>query len=115
VVGTAFAVGLAVLVGLPPFAMFASELSISRALANANLGWALGAALPLMVIGFASLVRNGSRMLLGPAGGGSPIAVPGSIAGALITAVILSFALGMTAGPLTDLLHTAASQLGASP
>ena len=42
-IGTAFAVGLAVLLGLPPFAMFASELSISRALSGAHLGWALGA------------------------------------------------------------------------
>ena len=34
-VGGAFIVGLAVLLGMPPFAMFASELSISRALADA--------------------------------------------------------------------------------
>ena len=36
--------GLVVLLGLPPFAMFASELSISRALAGAHLEWALGLA-----------------------------------------------------------------------
>ena len=114
-IGTAFAVGLVVLLGLPPFAMFASELSIARALAGANLGWALGAALLLMVIAFTALVRNGSRMLLGPPNANSPtIAVPGSIAAALVTGVILSVALGLTAGPLTQLLHTAASQLGIS-
>ena len=114
-IGASFAVGLAVLVGLPPFAMFASELSISRALAGAHLAWALGAALPLMVIAFAALVRHGTRMLLGPPDASSPaIAVPRSIAAALLTAVILSVALGMTAGPLTDLFHTAATQLGAS-
>ncbi|MDQ5841073.1 MAG: hydrogenase, partial [Chloroflexota bacterium] len=115
-VGTAFAVGLAVLLGLPPFAMFASELGISRALASANLGWALGAALLLIVIAFAALVRNGSRMLLGPADPASPaIAMPSSIAAALLAGVILSVALGLTAGPLSQLFHTAATQLGAVP
>ena len=115
-VGTALAVGLAVLLGLPPFAMFASELSISRALADAGLGWALGAALLLVVIAFAALVRNGGRMLLGSPPPSSPaISVPGSVAGALLAGVILSVALGMTAGPLTALFHTAATQLGAAP
>jgi len=115
-IGGAFAVGLAVLLGLPPFAMFASELSISRALASAHLGWALGAALLLVVIAFAALVRNGSRMLLGPPDPGAPtIAVPRSVAGALITGVTLSLALGLTAGPLTQLFRTAATMLGATP
>lgn len=114
--GGAFAVGLAVLLGLPPFAMFASELSISRALASAHLEWALGAALLLVVIAFAALVRNGSRMLLGPPDPGAPtIAVPRSVGGALITGVTLSLALGMTAGPLTQLFRSAATMLGATP
>jgi hydrogenase-4 component F len=112
-VGISFAVGLAVLLGLPPFAMFASELSISRALADAHLGWVLGAALLFIVIAFAALVRNGSRMLLGPPAAGSPaIAVPGSVAAALVSGIILSVALGVTAGPLLDLFQSAASQLG---
>jgi len=115
-VGITFAVGLAVLLGLPPFAMFASELSISRALAGAHLGWALGVALLLIVIAFAALVRNGSRMLLGPPDASAPaIAVPGSVAGALVTGVILSVTLGLTAGPLTQLFQTAATVLGAVP
>jgi hydrogenase-4 component F len=115
-VGASFAVGLAVLLGLPPFAMFASELSISRALAGAGLGWALGAALLLIFIAFAALVRAGSRMLLGPATPSAPaIAVPGSIVGALLAGIILSVALGLTGGPLTQLFHTAAIQLGAVP
>jgi hydrogenase-4 component F len=115
-IGGAFAVGLAVLLGLPPFAMFASELSISRALANAHLEWALGAALLLIVIAFAALVRNGSRMLLGPPDPSSPpIAAPRSVAGALLTGITLSVALGLTAGPLTQLFRSAATMLGATP
>ena len=115
VVGTSFAVGLVVLLGLPPFAMFASELSISRALAAAHLEWALGVALLLVVVAFAALVRNGARMLLGAPDPGSPaISVPRSVAGALVTGVILSLALGLTAGPFTQLFHSAATSLGAS-
>jgi hydrogenase-4 component F len=114
-IGIAFAVGLAVLLGLPPFAMFASELSISRALSGAHLQWALGAALLLVVVAFAALVRNGARMLLGPPEASSPvIAVPGSVAAALVTGVILSVAVGLTLGPLGQLFHTAATQLGGS-
>jgi hydrogenase-4 component F len=114
-IGTAFAVGLAVLLGLPPFAMFASELSISRALSGAHLQWALGGALLLVVIAFAALVRNGARMLLGPPEASSPaIAVPGSVGAALVCGVILSVALGLALGPLGQLFQTAATQLGGS-
>ena len=113
-IGTAFAVGLAVLLGLPPFAMFASELSIARALASADLGWALGIALLLIAIAFAAMVRNGSRMLFGRPDADAPvIAVPHSIAAALVTGVILSLILGLSIGPLAQLFSTAASQLGA--
>jgi hydrogenase-4 component F len=112
-IGTAFAVGLAVLLGLPPFAMFASELSISRALSGAHLPWALGGALLLVVIAFAALVRNGARMLLGPPEASSPaITVPGSVGAALVCGVILSVALGLALGPLGQLFQTAATQLG---
>jgi len=112
-IGVTFAVGLVILLGLPPFAMFASELSISRALADAGLGWVLGAALLFVVIAFAALVRNGSRMLLGTPEPGSPaIVVPRSVAAALVASVVLSLALGLTAGPLLGLFQTAATLLG---
>jgi hydrogenase-4 component F len=112
-VGVTFLVGLAILLGLPPFAMFASELSISRALAGAHLGWVLGAALLLVVVAFAALVRNGSRMLLGPPNPGSPaIAVPRSVAAALVAGVVLSLLLGLTVGPMLKLFQTAATLLG---
>jgi len=115
-VGGAFAVGLAVLLGLPPFAMFASELSISRALANVHLEGVLGVALLLVVIAFAAMARNGARMLLGPPAEGAPtIGTPRSVGGALIIGIILSVALGLTAGPLTDVFRHAATMLGATP
>ena len=58
-VGGSFAVGLIVLLGLPPFAMFASELAIARSLADARLAWVLAAGMVLIAIAFAALVRNG--------------------------------------------------------
>ena len=66
-IGVSFAAGLIVLLGLPPFAMFASELAIARSLADARLTWVLAAGMLLIAIAFAALVRNASRMLLGPA------------------------------------------------
>ncbi|MGH3642241.1 MAG: proton-conducting transporter membrane subunit [Mycobacterium sp.] len=114
-IGATFAIGMLVLVGLPPFAMFASELAIARALADARLAWVLAATLLLIVIAFAALVRNTGQILLGEPTAESPsIRVPATVASALLVGVAASFALGVTAGPLTELFHTAAEQLGAS-
>lgn len=114
-VGGAFAVGIAVLAGLPPFAMFASEISIARALADAGLTWVLAVTLLLIVIGFAALIGNGGRVLLGrPDPGAPPIVAPVSVAAALVTGIVVSAVLGATAGPLVGLFETAATQVGAS-
>ncbi|HYO05225.1 MAG TPA: proton-conducting transporter membrane subunit [Mycobacterium sp.] len=112
-IGASFAIGVLVLLGLPPFAMFASELTMARALADARLGWALAAVLLLIVIAFAALVRNSAKMLLGDPVAGSPsIGVPVTVASSLLIGVTACFALGVTAGPLTALFNTAAEQLG---
>jgi hydrogenase-4 component F len=112
-IGVSFAIGMLVLLGLPPFAMFASELSIARAMADARLAWALGVVLLLIVIAFAALARNSGRMLLGEPAAGSPtIGVPVTVAGALLVGVAACVVLGVTAGPLTTLFSTAAGQLG---
>jgi hydrogenase-4 component F len=66
-----------------------------------------------VVVAFAALVRNGSRMLLGPPTPGSPaIAVPRSVAAALVAGVVLSLLLGLTVGPMLELFQTAATMLG---
>jgi hydrogenase-4 component F len=112
-IGASFAVGMLVLLGSPPFAMFASELTIARALADARLGWVLAAVLLLILVAFAALVRNSGTMLLGEPAVGSPaIGAPVAVAGALLIGVAACFALGVTAGPLTGLFNTAAEQLG---
>ncbi|MEG8184556.1 hydrogenase [Nocardia terpenica] len=109
---TTVTVGVAVLVGLPPFAMFASELAIARSLTDARLAWALGIALVLIAVAFAALVRNTSRILLGGTAAGAPaIVVPATTTAALVVGVVVSVVLGVTAGPLTDLFTNSAGQV----
>ena len=114
-IGASFAVGMIVLLGLPPFAMFASELSIARSLADARLAWALAVVLGLIVVAFAALVSKSGRLLLGTPDGDAPtITVPATVAAALVIGIVASAALGVTAGPLAGLFSTAAGQLGAT-
>ena len=114
VIGFSFAVGMIVLLGLPPFAMFASELAIARSLADARLAWVLAVAVLLMAVAFTALVRNSARILLGAAPGAAPaITVPATVAAALLVGVAASLALGVSAGPLTDVFTTAATHVGA--
>ncbi|KKC02612.1 proton-conducting transporter membrane subunit [Mycobacterium nebraskense] len=111
-IGVSFAVGVIVLLGLPPFAMFASELAIGRSLADARLTWALAAGMLLVAVAFAALARNSGRILLGGATTAPEIAVPRTVAAALLVGIAASIALGVTAGPLTGLFTTAASEVG---
>jgi hydrogenase-4 component F len=114
-VGVSFAVGTVVLLGLPPFAMFASELSIARGLAANHLAWALAVALLLVLVSFAALAANAGRMLLGGPGAPAPvIATPATVAVALTVGIAACVALGVTAGPLTSLLRDAAGALAAA-
>ncbi len=111
-IGVSLAVGVIVLLGLPPFAMFASELAIVRSLADARLTWALAAGMLLVAVAFAALARNSGRILLGGPIGAPEIAVPRTVAAALLVGIAASIALGITAGPLTDLFAAAAGAVG---
>jgi hydrogenase-4 component F len=114
-IGASFAIGIVILLGLPPFAMFASELSIARSLTDARLSLALAVVLLLIVVAFAALAKNAARLLFGTASiDAPPITVPTTIAAALVIGIVVSIALGVTAGPLADLFHAAAEQLGAT-
>jgi len=114
-IGISFAVGMIALLGLPPFAMFASELAIARSLADARLAWVLAVAVLLIAVAFATLVRNSARMLLGAAPrAASAITVPATVAAALLVGVTATLALGVSAGPLTNVFTTAATHVGAA-
>ncbi|GAA0532485.1 hydrogenase [Saccharopolyspora subtropica] len=109
--------GVLALIGLPPFSLFASELGIARAGFTTSLGWAIAAALLLVLVIAAALIGHTSRMLLGtpPEGPGAATAVsrvPVSIGIALVGGLVACAALGVTAAPLTPLLTDAAQLLG---
>ncbi|MGW4958299.1 proton-conducting transporter transmembrane domain-containing protein [Nonomuraea sp. NPDC004186] len=110
----AFALGLLALLGLPPFSLFASELGIARAGFAAGLGWAIAAALVLMLVIVAAIGRHSRRMLLG-GGAGEAIALPRSVAAPLVAGLAACAVLGITLGPLHSLLQAAATIAGATP
>ncbi len=112
-IGASLAVGAIVLLGLPPFGMFASELAIVRSLADARLTWVLGAGVLLVAVAFAALARNSGRILLGTATDAREIVAPPTVAAALLLGVAASVVLGVTAGPLTGLFTAAAADVGA--
>lgn len=120
--GLTFAVAVLALVGLPPFALFASEVTIARALGQAHLGWALGVCAVLLLVAYVAVLVNVGRVLLTGTGTdagaeverGPAIAVPTTVRATLIGGLALTVALGVTAGPLTALLHSAADALGAT-
>jgi hydrogenase-4 component F len=121
--------GVLALVGLPPFSIFASEIGILRAGFSAGLGWATAAALALMLVITAALLGHTSRMLLGAGASAAPATVTGAEpapSGAVavgpaaglapaVAALAACAVLGVYAGPLATLLHSAARTLTGTP
>lgn len=112
--------GVLALIGLPPFSLFASEIGIVRSGFAAGLGVVVVPALLLVLVIAAFLLAHTSRMLLGsPDGDGAAesAAAPAfsgiGLAGAtpLLLGLVACAALGVTAGPLTELLTLAANGL----
>jgi hydrogenase-4 component F len=65
VLGATFALGLAALLGLPPFSLFASQLALARAVTAAGLGWAVAVTLILLLVVFVAVAARTAGMLLG--------------------------------------------------
>lgn len=113
-----FGLALLALLGLPPFSLFASELGIARAGVAAGHGWAIAAAFTLVLVAFVALARHGAGIMLGPPGplpAGAPTAAAGPRAAAiapLAVGLAAAAALGVSLGPLRDLLSVAASIVG---
>jgi hydrogenase-4 component F len=63
--GALFAIGLMILIGLPPGGIFVSEYAILRAGFARNYAWLMGAVLVLLAIVFISLIGHLNRMLYG--------------------------------------------------
>ncbi|MGV8976697.1 MAG: proton-conducting transporter membrane subunit [Cellulomonas sp.] len=111
-----FALGLAALLGLPPFSLFVSELALARAAADAGLGWAVAVALVLLLVVFVAIASHGAGMLFGRPGitTVSSGAAPPSLTAPLPTAVAVSSVLTMT--PVRpQVLAPARSAAGVAP
>jgi hydrogenase-4 component F len=116
--GGLFGVAVLGLLGFPPAALFASELGIARAAADAGLTWATAAAFALVLVAFAAIAAHTGRMLLGPppepAADGPPPAFGLTTAMPLIAGALGLAALGVTLGPFADLLRSAADIMAAT-
>ena len=107
--GGVFGLGLLALLGLPPFSLFASELAIARAGVADGLGWAVAAALVLVLVIFAAIVGHAQQMLLGEPGANvqehrtSTMSAASLVVGLAVVAV-----LGVSIWPIERLLQAAA-------
>ncbi|HVK25118.1 MAG TPA: proton-conducting transporter membrane subunit [Actinokineospora sp.] len=107
------AVGASVLalVGFPPFSLFASELGILRAGFTAGMGVATTIVLTLMLVIAAALTVHTSRMLLGEPTGSRVTRQPAAVTAAMIGGLVACAAIGLSIGPLGDLLQAAVTTL----
>lgn len=111
-VGTTFGLGLLALLGLPPFSLFISELSIARAGIDQGLGVVVGVALVLLLVVFAAVVGHAQRMLLGQGvveEGRHRTSVAAAVP--MVSGLILVAGLGVSIWPIERLLRAAASVL----
>ncbi len=119
VLGGIFGFSLAALLGLPPFSIFVSELTMVRAEFGAGLGWAAGASLVFVVVIFGAVAQHARHLLLGDDGldgpdvvessdGARTATLPASVVVPLVAALGLSAFLGISSWPLAGLLHAAA-------
>ena len=110
-----FALGLAALLGLPPFSLFVSELALARAAADVGLGWAVAVALVLLLVVFVAVAARTAGMLFGGGGAGSPAPTrSGAAAAPLVTGLVALAVIGVIGWPLEQLLRAAAAIAGTS-
>jgi hydrogenase-4 component F len=105
--GALFGLGLAALLGLPPFSLFASELGLVRALTGAGLTWVAVLALAMLALVMVGMSGPAASMLFGPAHSRetSPrlFSVPLGVALGVLALV------GVVAWPLSVLVHAGAA------
>jgi len=106
-----YLVGMAAMLGLPPFSLFFTEVAIMLAGFQRGLGWAMTVAAALMLVLFAGLARLSLGMTFG-AELSEPLATtPAARQGPqtpLALALGVTAVLGFAAGPLPTLLTRAA-------
>ena len=106
--GGSIGLGLAALLGFPPFSLFVSELTMMRGEMADHLAWAVALSLVAMAVAFAALATHGRRLLLGTSG-----QLPSSRTSALAIAPLaiglaLCAFIGLSAWPIGPILRAAA-------
>jgi len=109
VLGGTVGLGLAALLGFPPFSLFVSELTMMRGEVANHMAWAVGLSLVALAIAFAGLTTLGRRLLLGA----KPDQAPAQRTSLLVMAPLvaglgLCAAIGVFAWPFDAILHAAA-------
>jgi hydrogenase-4 component F len=119
VLAGAFGLGIAALLGLPPFSIFASELALARALAAEGLAWVVGVALAGLLVVFVAVARPVAGMLLGrpdddagEAGAAAAVTARPAVSMAPLVVGLVALALIGVLVPLDGLLETAAAIVG---
>jgi hydrogenase-4 component F len=106
--------GMAALLGLPPFSLFFTEVAIVLAGFARGLGWAMAAAVGLLMVLFAGLARHSAAMTLGQGSAAPPERLAPAARGRqtpLVLALGVTAVVGFAAGPLSTLVTRAASLL----
>ncbi|MPZ26910.1 MAG: hydrogenase [Micromonosporaceae bacterium] len=125
--------GVLALLGFPPFSLFASELGIFRAGFATELGWATALALVFVLVITAALFTHAGHMLLGdpgpraaarprpqpwpgrPGAAAAPTRTPAGTTVPLGAGLAACAVLGITTGPLQQVLYQAADILQGTP
>lgn len=119
VLAGAFGLGLAALLGLPPFSLFVSELALARSAAAAGLSWAVAVALVLLLVVFVAIAAHAAGMLFGSGGATAPApptarTSPRAALAPLVVGLVVLAVLGVVSWPLGALLHAASMIAGTS-
>jgi hydrogenase-4 component F len=114
-----FLASMAALLGMPPFALFFTEVAIVIAGFQRGLGWVMAVAIALLLIAFIGLVRHTSDMMFGASSADhdthAESAADHSSHGPrlpLLIALVTTAVIGFTAGPFSTLLTRAVDALG---
>jgi len=107
--GGVVGLGLAALLGFPPFSLFISEVTMVRGEVAAHLAWAAIISLVALAIAFAALATHGRRLLFdAKVPGGASARTPVSVMAPLVTGLALCGFIGLSAWPLGPILRAAA-------
>lgn len=107
--GGGITLGLAAILGFPPFSLFVSEVTMIRGELAAHLAWAVVLSLLALAIAFAALATHARRLLMsGERSDAVAQPTPASATAPLVVGLALCAFIGVSAWPLGPVLSAAA-------